>query len=130
MVLGLYYITKGRKHIDSNPIIGEGQIFYSPEEVIIAYNEKKVDLHAFIKCRIDVDGTDNIQLIETTVGRVLFNQVVPKSYGYINELLTKKSLRDIISSVLKKTGTAATAKFLDDIKEMGIHDGIQRWIVV
>ncbi len=119
MVLGLYYITKGRRHISEAPVKGEGQKFYSPEEVIIAYNEKQVDLHAYIYCKIDVDGTDNIQLIETTVGRVLFNQVVPKAYGYINEILTKKSLRDIISSVLKKTGTAATAKFLDDIKDIG-----------
>lgn len=119
MVLGLYYITKGRRTDAEFTVKGEGQKFYSPEEVIIAYNEKQVDLHAYIYCKIDVDGTNNFQLIETTVGRVLFNQVVPKTYGYINEILTKKSLRDIISSVLKKTGTASTAKFLDDIKDIG-----------
>jgi len=119
MVLGLYYITKGKKSEGNLIVKGEGLKFYAPEEVIIAYNEKKVDLHASIKCVLDIDGTNNFQLIETTVGRVLFNQVVPKTYGYINELLTKKSLRDIISSVLKKTGNAATVKFLDDIKEMG-----------
>ncbi len=121
MVLGLYYTTKGRKHIPENPVKGEGMIFYGPEEVIIAFNEKKVDLHAFIKVKVDVKEGDKIvnKLIETTVGRVLFNQVVPKEYGYINQLLTKKALRDIIGDVLKITGTARTAQFLDDIKNLG-----------
>ena len=121
MVLGLYYMTKGRKSIAENPVKGEGMIFYSPEELIIAYNEKVVDLHAFIKVRLNVkeDGQWVEKLVETTVGRVLFNQVVPAEYGYINQLLTKKSLRDIISDVLKKTGTAKTAQFLDDIKNLG-----------
>jgi DNA-directed RNA polymerase subunit beta' len=96
---------------------GEGKVFYSPEEVIIAYNEKRVDLHAWIKVRVEKDG--KTELVETTVGRVLFNQLVPKNFGYINEILTKKSLRDIIMNILAKTGTAATAKFLDDIKNMG-----------
>ncbi len=117
MVLGLYYLTKGRKSEPGHPVKGEGQIFYSPEEVIIAYNEKRADLHAWIKVRIDDKGEQ--KLMETTIGRVIFNQVVPKKYGYINEVLTKKSLRDIITDVLTKTGTAATAKFLDDIKNMG-----------
>ena len=117
MVLGLYYLTKGRKSEPGHPVKGEGQIFYSPEEVIIAYNEKRADLHAWIKVRIDDKGEQ--KLMETTIGRVIFNQVVPKKYGYINEVLTKKSLRDIITDVLTKTGTAATAKFLDDIKNVG-----------
>jgi DNA-directed RNA polymerase subunit beta' len=96
-------------------------MFYSPEEVIIAYNEKRVDLHAVIKLRYTdySSGSPVIARIETTVGRVLFNQVVPREIGFINQLLTKKALRDIISTVLKKTGTAKTAKFLDDIKELG-----------
>ncbi len=121
MVLGLYYITKGRKSTEEHPVKGEGLIFYSPEEVNIAYNEKKVDLHAVVKVRIDmeVDGEMKPTLVETTVGRVLFNEVVPKEVGYINEILTKKSLREIIGMVLKKTGTAKTAKFLDDIKHLG-----------
>ena len=117
MVLGLYYITKSRKDAK-----GTGLTFYGPEEAIIAYNEKAVDLHSVIKVMYPIlqdDGTDKYELIETTVGRVIFNQVVPKEVGYINELLTKKSLRDIIGRVMKKTGTAKTAKFLDDIKEMG-----------
>lgn len=121
MVLGLYYMTKGRKSIPENPVKGEGMSFYSPEEVIIAYNERVVDLHAYIKVRIteNTKGVAVEKLIETTVGRVLFNQVVPEEYGYINQLLTKKALRDIIGDVLKKTGTAKTAQFLDDIKNLG-----------
>jgi DNA-directed RNA polymerase subunit beta' len=117
MVLGLYYITKQRPNAK-----GEGIKFYSPEEVKIAYNEKAVDLHAAIEVKTtDVDENGEIieRMIETTVGRVLFNEFVPKKAGYINTLLTKKSLRDIISKVLKVTGTASTAKFLDDIKHLG-----------
>jgi DNA-directed RNA polymerase subunit beta' len=122
MVLGLYYMTKGKKTDEEIVVKGQGLSFYSPEEVIVAYNEKKVDLHAWIKVKVNVFGEDGElvkKLIETTVGRVLFNQVVPPSAGYINELLTKKSLRDIIGQILKKTGIATTAKFLDDIKELG-----------
>jgi DNA-directed RNA polymerase subunit beta' len=121
MVLGLYYMTKPRKSIPEDMVKGEGMTFYSPEEVNIAYNEHKVDLHAIIKIRLDNDITKDSKdrIIETTVGRVLFNEVVPKEVGFINEVLTKKSLRDIISNVLKKTGTARTAQFLDDIKNLG-----------
>ena len=121
MVLGLYYITKERKSTEKLPIKGEGMTFYSPEEVIIAYNEKRVELHAMIKVKVDdiEDGKPVNKLIETTVGRIVFNQVVPKEYGYVNKLLTKKALRDIIGDILKKTGTAVTTKFLDDIKHLG-----------
>ncbi len=121
MVLGLYYITKGRKDTSEHTVKGEGYKFYSPEEVIIAYNEQKVDLHAVINVKInDIEnGELVVKNIETTVGRVLFNQVVPDEYGFINQLLTKKALRDIIGDVLRKTGTAKTAKFLDDIKNLG-----------
>ena len=116
MVLGLYYITKQRDGVK-----GEGLKFYSPEEVTIAYNEGAVALHAKIKVKVDdiVDGKLVNQMIETTVGRVIFNEFVPKEVGYINQLLTKKSLRDIIGTVLKKTGTDVTSKFLDDIKHLG-----------
>jgi len=117
MVLGLYYITKARKGAK-----GEGRTFYGAEEVVIAYNEKAVDLHAIIKVLIPVvqpDGTMKKEIIETTVGRVIFNQHVPKEAGYINEVLTKKSLRDIIGVVLKMAGVAVTSKFLDDIKDLG-----------
>jgi DNA-directed RNA polymerase subunit beta' len=121
MVLGLYYLTKARKGSSENPVNGENRKFYSPEEVKIAYNEKQLDLHAIINVRVPAgkDGKNGSKIIETTVGRVLFNEVVPAEVGFINDLLTKKSLREIIGIVLKKTGTAKTAKFLDDIKDMG-----------
>ncbi|EGD33053.1 DNA-directed RNA polymerase subunit beta prime [Capnocytophaga sp. oral taxon 338 str. F0234] len=128
MVLGLYYITKVRKSTPEDPIAGEGSVFYSPEEVNIAYNERKVHLNASIKVRTkDLDEKGNIvtKLIETTVGRVLFNEVVPKEAGYINTVLTKKSLRDIIGHVLKCTSIPRTADFLDDIKSMGYKFAFQ-----
>jgi DNA-directed RNA polymerase subunit beta' len=123
MVLGLYYMTKACKSTPEQPIKGEGFTFYSPEEVIIAYNEKRVELHTIIKVRIldHTDGTPVKKIIETTVGRVLFNEVVPREVGFLNEILTKKSLREIISNVLKKTGTAQTARFLDSIKDLGFQ---------
>ena len=118
MVLGLYYITKPRAGAK-----GEGMKFYGPEEVIIAYNEGRVDLHAKISIRLPKDMTDlskGYRIFDnTTVGRVIFNQVVPPEVGYINELLTKKSLRDIIGKVVKVCGVARTAQFLDDIKSIG-----------
>ncbi|MDQ3051880.1 MAG: DNA-directed RNA polymerase subunit beta' [Bacteroidota bacterium] len=123
MVLGLYYMTKGKKtEKESNTVVkGEGLSFYSPEETIIAFNEGRIDLHAWVKVKVMVRENEVLvkQLTETTVGRILFNQVVPKDVGFINELLTKKSLREIISQVLKRTGIAKTAAFLDDIKDMG-----------
>ncbi len=121
MVLGLYYMTKGKRSTDAEKVKGEGLTFYSPEETIIAYNEKRVDLHAWVKVRLEVkeNGKFVKKLIETTVGRILFNQVVPKEVGYINELLTKKSLRDIIGNIVKETGMAKTAKFLDEMKQLG-----------
>ena len=116
MVLGLYYITKPRPEA-----LGEGLIFYSPKEAEIAYNEKKVDLHALIKVRLEVieDEKPVAKLIETTVGRILFNKTVPTEVGYINELLSKKSLRDIIGRIIEICGVARTAQFLDDIKDLG-----------
>jgi DNA-directed RNA polymerase subunit beta' len=117
MVLGLYYITKPRPGAT-----GEGLIFYSPEEAEIAYNEKKVELHAWIKVKtkdLNEDGVLVDKLIETTVGRILFNKCVPAKVGYINELLSKKSLREIIGNVIDICGVARTAAFLDDIKDLG-----------
>jgi len=123
MVLGLYYMTKERVSTDEVKIKGEGLTFYSPEEVNIAFNEGKVDLNAKIKVRTqDIeDGNEVTKIIDTTVGRVLFNQVVPKEAGYINEVLTKKSLRDIIGNVLKVTSVPVVAEFLDNIKNMGFQ---------
>ncbi len=128
MVLGLYYITKGRRTDEGRVVLGQDQMFYSSEEVIIAYNERKIDLHAFIKVKANVkekDGAIVNKLIDTTVGRVLFNQRVPVEVGYINELLTKKSLRDIIGDVVKATGMARAAQFLDEIKELGFQMAFQ-----
>ncbi len=122
MVLGLYYMTKARKSTKQKPIKGEGLTFYSVEEVHIAHNEKRVDLNAIIKIRIDeLDeaGESQSKLIETTVGRVLFNEVVPAKAGFFNTVLTKKSLREIIGKILSATSVAETAAFLDEIKDMG-----------
>ncbi len=122
MVLGLYYMTKIRKSTPEHPVKGEGLTFYGPEEVKIALNEGKVDLHALVKVMVDdVDENGNKvqKLIETTPGRVLFNEYVPEKVGYFNELLTKKALKKIITKVLKETDIPTTSKFLDDIKELG-----------
>ncbi|MFN6014505.1 MAG: DNA-directed RNA polymerase subunit beta', partial [Flavobacteriales bacterium] len=122
MVLGLYYITKGKKTMGDDIVKGEGSTFYSPEEVIIAYNERKLDLHAHIKVKtydLNEEGVPSLQLIETTAGRVIFNERVPREVGFINDVMTKKALRDIIGEVLKISGTSRTAQFLDDIKELG-----------
>jgi DNA-directed RNA polymerase subunit beta' len=123
MVLGLYYITKGRKSDDTRQVKGEGMTFYSAEEVIIARNEGRLDLHAWIKVRVPVleNGEIVTKLIETTCGRIIFNQVVPEEVGFLNEILTKKSLRDVIGYVLKITGFKRTAQFLDDIKSLGFY---------
>jgi len=121
MVLGLYYLTKLRVTDETRKMKGQDMAFYSPEEVIIAFNEKMVDMHAPIKLNVSretEEGPTNV-LIDTTVGRVLFNQLVPAEAGYINDVLTKKNLREVIGKVLKETGFARTAQFLDDIKELG-----------
>ncbi|MBR5183219.1 MAG: DNA-directed RNA polymerase subunit beta', partial [Bacteroidales bacterium] len=117
MVLGLYYITKPRPGAK-----GEGMNFYGPEEIIIAYNEKRLALHAEINVRLPkvmADPSQGYHMVKTTAGRILVNQLVPVEVGYINEILTKKSLRDIIGNVLKVSGVARTAQFLDDIKNLG-----------
>ena len=123
MVLGLYYITKPKPGAK-----GEGLVFYGPEEAIIAYNEGRAELHAKVRCvvdDIDAEGNPIRDLKETTIGRIMFNQVVPKEVGYINELLTKRSLRDIIAVVMKKAGADKVANFLDDIKAMGYRMAFQ-----
>jgi DNA-directed RNA polymerase subunit beta' len=122
MVLGLYYITKEKRSTADMKVKGEGRRFYSPEEVIISYNEGQLDLHAIIKVRANVENGENgiaPKLIETTTGRVLFNEVVPKNVPFVNQLLTKKNLKKVISDVISRTDFAVTADFLDDIKEMG-----------
>ncbi|APA63410.1 MAG: DNA-directed RNA polymerase subunit beta' [Maribacter dokdonensis] len=122
MVLGLYYMTKERKSTPEVPIIGEGLTFYSAEEVEIAFNEGKVNLNAGIKVRakdFNEEGELVNQIIPTTVGRVLFNKNVPEEAGYINQVLNKKALRNIIGDILAVTSVPATAAFLDKIKTMG-----------
>jgi DNA-directed RNA polymerase subunit beta' len=123
MVLGLYYLTKPRKSTADIKVLGEGRTFYSDEEVIIAFNEGKVDLHSMIKVRANVDGGENnplvTKIIETTVGRVIFNQAVPKTVPFVNQLMTKKSLKKIISDIITRTDFSETAKFLDKIKDLG-----------
>jgi DNA-directed RNA polymerase subunit beta' len=117
MVLGLYYITKLRKGAK-----GEGLIFYGPEEALIAYNEGRVDIHAPVKVKVkDVDGEGNIVEVirETSVGRIIVNELVPEEVGYLNKVISKKSLRDIISLVIKTVGVARAADFLDGIKNLG-----------
>jgi DNA-directed RNA polymerase subunit beta' len=123
MVLGLYYITKGKKSMGDLVVRGEGKAFYNLDEVIIAYNENRIDLHANIRVKTNVRENGQLvnKLIETTVGRVLFNQFTPKPVGFVNQLLTKKSLRDIIGDIIKITDVPTTAKFLDDIKTLGFR---------
>jgi len=121
MVLGLYYLTKERKSIPENPVKGEGRRFYSAEEVIIAYNEGQLDLHASIQCRVAQNENGEVvhKRMDTTVGRVLFNQAVPSTVPYINDLLTKRNLKLIIGDIITRTDFKTTAEFLDGIKELG-----------
>jgi DNA-directed RNA polymerase subunit beta' len=122
MVLGLYYLTKGRKSTPEHPIKGEGRVFYSEEEANIAYNEGMVALHAWVKVRTHVRneaGGLDIKLVDSTMGRILFNRAIPQSVGFINELMTKKSLRDLIGVIVRQTDIPTTADFLDQIKELG-----------
>ncbi len=124
MVLGLYYISKGKKSTETEKVKGENKAYYSPEEVIIAHNEGRADLHAWIKIKANMrnaDGTLESKFIDTTVGRVMFNQFVPKENGFVNALLTKKSLREIIGEILKNTNIPKTVAFLDDIKTLGFR---------
>ena len=116
MVLGLYYITKIRPGAK-----GEGLSFYGPEEAIIAHNEGKCDLHAQVKVVVDdiVDGQKVRRTVETSVGRVIVNGIVPPEVGYVNKVISKKSLRDIIADVIKNVGFAEACEFLDGIKNLG-----------
>ncbi len=123
MVLGLYYITKIRRSTPTLSIKGEGKTFYSAEEVIIAHNEGALDLHAAIKVKVPIvkePGAEPVmELIETSTGRVLFNQVVPEEVGFINDLLTKKEMRKVVSRIILATDVPRAAEFLDDIKTLG-----------
>ena len=116
MVLGLYYITKIRPGAK-----GEGLTFYGPEEAIIAHNEGKCDLHAQVKVVVDdvIDGKAERHMVETSVGRVIVNGIIPNEVGFVNKVISKKSLRDIIADVIKNVGFAEACEFLDGIKNLG-----------
>ena len=116
MVLGLYYITKIRPGAK-----GEGLIFYGPEEALIAHNEGKCDLHAPVKVVVDdvVDGVKTRHMVDTSVGRVIVNQIIPDEVGYFNDIISKKTLRGIIADVIKTVGMARACEFLDGIKNLG-----------
>ena len=117
MVLGLYYITKLRAGAK-----GEGLVFYGPEEALIAYNEGKVDIHAPVKVIVDDIDENHLpikRMVDTSVGRVIVNEIIPKEVGYVNTIISKKSLRDIISDVIKTVGVARSCDFLDGIKNLG-----------
>ena len=116
MVLGLYYITKIRPGAK-----GEGLSFYGPEEAIIAYNEGRCDLHALVKVVVDdlVDGRLQKRMVETSVGRVIVNGIIPEEVGFFNDIISKKTLRGIIADVIKAVGMARACEFLDGIKNLG-----------
>ncbi|MCY4298239.1 MAG: DNA-directed RNA polymerase subunit beta' [Flavobacteriaceae bacterium] len=122
MVLGLYYMTKIKKSTDEEKVKGEGALFASTSEVKIAYNQNAIDLHATIKIRTNQFNVSTKEpYMETTVGRVLFNELVPENVEYFNILLTKKNLREIIGKILRATDVPTTSEFLDAIKEMGFY---------
>ncbi len=124
MILGLYYLTKDKKSTPEQPVLGEGMIFYSPQEVILGLKTGKVDVHAAIKVRLketNPQANEKYQLMETTAGRVLFNQYLPEEYGYINDLLTSKKLQTIVTNLYTLVGTDRVAKFLDDVKTLGFR---------
>jgi DNA-directed RNA polymerase subunit beta' len=120
MILGLYYMTKQKRSTDKEKVKGEGMKFYSLEEVKIAYNENVADLHAMIEVRV-ANTIEKSSLIKTTVGRVLFNEFVPADVNFVNEILTKKALRNVIGDVLEICGVAVTVHFLDAIKTIGFN---------
>ena len=121
MVLGLYYVTNSKRSTKDMKVKGEGQVFYSHEEANIAYNEGRVDIHAIVKVRTKVRENNEIvtKIIETTMGRILFNEKVPEKVGFINKLLTKRALKDIIGNIIELTDVPTTVEFLDEIKEIG-----------
>ena len=134
MVLGLYYITKLRRSVKDaegnyiEKVLGEGLTFYGPEEALIAYNEKRVDIHAVVKVMVkDVDENGNFihHLVETSVGRIIVNEIVPDEVGYINYIISKKTLRDLITEVIKKVGVSRACEFLDGIKNLGYRKAFE-----
>ena len=130
MVLGLYYLTKGRKLLEMKSFAEKEKYFILRKKQSLL-STKKVDLHANVKCRVRIKEGDEFKtkIIETTVGRVVFNEVVPRSQVISTNFSLRKILKNVIGDVLVHTNIPTTAKFLDDIKELGIP-GIQRWFVI
>ncbi|MCS6819952.1 MAG: DNA-directed RNA polymerase subunit beta', partial [Chitinophagales bacterium] len=123
MVLGLYYMTKPKLSTENEKVKGEGLTFYGMEEAVIAFNEGKVDLNAVVKCRVMIKENNELKpkIVETTLGRIIFNQVVPAGVGFINKLLGKKELKNVIGEILAQTDIPTTARFLDEIKRLGFY---------
>lgn len=124
IVLGLYYLTKGKKGTSTDPVQGEGMIFYAPEEVIMALDSGRLSKHAHIKVNVkskDKTGVTVEEMVETVAGRVVFNQYVPEEVGFINEMLTSKKLQMITAQIYRKTNTVRTVQFLDEVKLLGFH---------
>ncbi|MCY4418848.1 MAG: DNA-directed RNA polymerase subunit beta' [Cytophagales bacterium] len=131
MVLGLYYLTKGKKSTPEHPVLGEGLVFSSPKEVIIALQQERLSKHAHIKVRLAAREEENLpQWVETVAGRVLFSECVPEEVGFVNELLTKKTLQRVIRRVFGLTNPVRTARFLDDIKELGFRSAYEGGISI
>ncbi len=124
IVLGLYYLTKGRQSTANKPVKGEGMTFYAPEEVIMALDSGVLSQHASIKVKVKVQDPSGVpveKMIDTVAGRVVFNQYLPEEVGYINEMLTSKKLQNITAQVYKQTNTVRTVQFLDEVKELGFQ---------
>ena len=124
IVLGLYYLTKGRKSSVKHPVKGEGMVFYGPEEVIMALDSGSLSQHAHIKVKVKMKDQSGVQvekMIDTVAGRVVFNQYLPEEVGFINEMLTSKKLQTITAQVYKQTSTVRTVEFLDEVKELGFQ---------
>ena len=122
IILGLHYLTKGKRSVPGSLVLGEGMIFYSSKEVLIALAQEKVDQHAYIKLRVENEDSSSVhttKFIETTVGRVIFNEYLPDGMGFINEVLNVKNMQNIVADLYSKFGTVVTVQFLDDIKELG-----------
>ncbi|CDG50124.1 DNA-directed RNA polymerase subunit beta' [Cardinium endosymbiont of Bemisia tabaci] len=133
MILGLHYLTKGRRSTPKNVVLGEGMSFYAPEEVLIGLAHEKVSKHAYIKLRLPViqsDGSQVYTLIETTVGRVVFNEYCPDGMAFVNETLNVRNMQRIVTDMYRKFGTVITVEFLDNIKALGFNSAFQAGMTI
>ncbi|CAH2560023.1 DNA-directed RNA polymerase subunit beta' [Cardinium endosymbiont of Oedothorax gibbosus] len=133
MILGLHYLTKGKRSTPGDVVLGEGISFYAPEEVLIALAHKKVSKHAYVKLRVpttDLDGTVEYRLIETTVGRVVFNEYCPAGMAFVNETLNVRNMQRIVTDMYSKFGTVVTVEFLDNIKALGFNTAFKAGMTI